>query len=112
MLGYTRIEARVGLRACANNISEAIAFIHDRREKLKKARQLSRAERRNKKSLVKTENSKWINPRLLHILSEMGFDKDLCALALQKTDNNITQSVRNDKIKNELEKFILLIKFF
>lgn len=93
-LGYSRVEARVGLRACANNISEAISFVHDRRQKLEDARKLARAERLNKKSLVKTQNSKWVNPRTLHILSEMGFDKDLCALALQKTDNDINQSVK------------------
>lgn len=93
-VGYTQTEARIGLRACANNISEAIAFVHARREKLDKARKLARAERKDKKSLVKTDNSKWVNPRTLHILSEMGFDKDLCALALQKTDNDINQSVK------------------
>lgn len=92
-MGYTRTEARVGLRACANNISEAITFVHNRRQKLEDARKLARAERRDKKSLVKTKNSKWVNPRTLHILSEMGFDKDICALALQKTDNDINQAV-------------------
>lgn len=94
-MGFTKTEARVGLRACANNISEAIAFVHDRRQKLESARKLARQERRSKKSLVKTENSKWVNPRTLHVLSEMGFDKDLCALALQKTDNDINQAVRD-----------------
>lgn len=69
----------------------------DRRQKLEKARKLGRAERRAKKSLVRTENSKWVNPRTLHVLSEMGFDKDLCALALQKTDNDINQSVSTHK---------------
>lgn len=75
---------------------------------MEKARKLARAERKDKKSLVKTQNSKWINPRTLHVLSEMGFDKDLCALALQKTDNDINQAVRikkqkqsNFKTKNE-----------
>lgn len=91
--GFTKIEARVGLRACANNVSEAISFVHDRRQQLEKARKLGRAQRRAKKSLVRTENSKWVNPRSLHVLAEMGFDKDLCALALQKTDNDLNQSV-------------------
>lgn len=81
------------MRACTNNISEAISFVHDRRQQLNKARKLGRAQRKAKNSLMKTENSKWVNPRTLHILSEMGFDKDLCALALQKTDNDINQSV-------------------
>lgn len=93
--GFTKTEARIGLRACANNISEAISFVHDRRKQLDKARKLGRAQRKAKNSLMKTENSNWVNPRTLHILTEMGFDKDLCALALQKTDNDISQSVGN-----------------
>lgn len=93
VIGFTRIEARTGLRSCANKISEAIAIIHDRRLQLEKARNLNRAQRKIKNSLVTTQNSKWVNPRILHSLSEMGFDKDLCALALQKTDNDINQAV-------------------
>lgn len=87
--------------------------MHDRRQQLKKARSVNRAQRKAKNSLVSTKNSKWVNPRTLHVLSEMGFDKDLCALALQKTDNDINRSVmiysqkkrfnRNSKIN----KFIL-----
>lgn len=65
----------------------------DRRERLKAARKKGKAENQIKNSLSKTDNSKWVNPRTLNILSEMGFDKNLCALALQKTDNDITQSV-------------------
>lgn len=91
--GFTKIEARIGLRACANNISEAISFVHDRRQQLEKARKLGKAQRKAKNSLVKTKNSTWVNPRTLHTLSEMGFDKDLCALALQKTDNDVNQAV-------------------
>lgn len=72
--------------------------MHDRREQLKEARKLGRDQRRAKNSLVKTQNSKWVNPRTLHVLSEMGFDKDLCALALQKTDNDINQSVNDHEI--------------
>lgn len=113
--GYTKTEARTGLRACANNIDEAISFVLDRRQKLDEARKLGRAERRAKNSLVKTQNSKWVNPRTLHILSEMGFDKDLCALALQKTDNDITRSVRISFISIipiNFCKLLIVISFF
>lgn len=85
--------------------------MHDRREQLKKARKLGREQRRAKNSLVKTENSKWVNPRTLHVLSEMGFDKDLCALALQKTDNDINQSV-NDYGINYTNYELVNLKFF
>lgn len=91
--GYSNTEARIGLRSCANNVDQAINFIHDRRERLQKARKQGKAERKVKNSLTKTTNAKWVNPRTLHTLSEMGFDQNLCALALQKTDNDINQAV-------------------
>lgn len=91
--GFTKTEARTGLRACANNISEAISFVHGRRQQLENARKLSRAQRKAKHSLLETDNINWVNPRTLHTLSEMGFDKDLCALALKKTDNDINKAV-------------------
>lgn len=75
-------------------MEEAIPFITDRREQLRKARAVARQERRTKNNLVKTSNSKWINPRSLHFLTEMGFDKDVCAIALQKSDNELNQAVR------------------
>lgn len=92
-LGYTDVEARIGLRSCANNIDQAIGFIHDRRNRLKNARKQGRAERKAKNSLAKTTNSNWINPRTLNTLVDMGFDNNLCALALQKTDNDINKAV-------------------
>lgn len=81
------------MRACANNISEAISFVHERREKLKNARKLGREQRNAKKSLKKTNCTQWVNPKNLHILTEMGFDKDLSAVALRQADNDINQSV-------------------
>lgn len=91
--GYSNIEARIGLRSCANNIDQAINYILDRRERVKAARKKGKAERRVNNSLSKTDNTKWVNPRTLNILTEMGFEKNVCALALQKTDNNIGQAV-------------------
>lgn len=91
--GYTDVEARIGLRSSANNVDQAIGFIHDRRDRLKNARQQGRAERKAKNSLTKTTNSNWVNPRTLRTLVEMGFDNNLCALALQKTDNDTNQAV-------------------
>lgn len=95
--GYTNIEARIGLRSCSNNIDQTISFIADRREQLKTARKKARAERRTKHAISKTKDDKWVNPRTLHTLCEMGFDKDISAIALQKTDNNIEQAVSRKK---------------
>lgn len=95
--GYTNIEARTGLRSCSNSIDQTISFIADRREQLKMARQKARAERRTKHAISKTKDDKWVNPRTLHTLCEMGFDKDISAIALQKTDNNLDEAVSRRK---------------
>lgn len=91
--GYTPIEARIGLRACSNDINQALTYILDRRERRKKARDVGKAERRANRSLVKTTDETWVNPRNLHILGEMGFEKDLCAFALRKCENDINKAV-------------------
>lgn len=81
------------MRACGNNIDQAITYILDRQQQRKKARKIGKAQRKVTSSLQQTKTEKWINPRNLHILSEMGFDKDICALALKKTDNDINRAV-------------------
>lgn len=91
--GYTDLEARIALRACSNNIDQALTFILDRRHNLRVARRRARAERRIKMSLTKTNNTAFANARSILSLSEKGFDKNLCALALQKTDNDLKQAV-------------------
>lgn len=91
--GYTAVEARIGLRACSNDINQALSYILDRRERRNKARKLGLAERIANRSLTKTKSDVWVNPRNLHILTEMGFEKDICAHALRKCDNDINQAV-------------------
>lgn len=81
------------MRACSNDINQALSYILDRRERRKKARELGAAERKANYSLARTKSDKWVNPRNLHILSEMGFEKDLCGHALRKCDNDINQAV-------------------
>lgn len=102
--GYTATEARIGLRSCANNIDQALTYIQERQRQRKDARKIGAAERKVNSSLVKTKIDKWINPRNLHILTEMGFDKDVCAIALQKTDNDINQAV------SEVVRFVKNVK--
>lgn len=36
----------------------------------------------------------WVNPRNLHVLSNMGYPKILCAAALRKSKNDVTEAVR------------------
>lgn len=91
--GFTNAEARVGLRATANNIERAIAFIEERRQQRKQARKVGAAQRKATSSLLTKKTDKWINPKNLHLLIEMGFEKNLCAIALRKTNNDINQAV-------------------
>lgn len=81
------------MRATANNIEQAISFIENRRKQRKEAREIGAAQRKVKSSLLTKENDKWINPKNLYSLVEMGFEKNLCALALKKADNDINQAV-------------------
>lgn len=104
--GYTATEARIGLRACLNNIDQALTYIQERQQQRRKARKLGAAQRKVNSSVVATKSDKWVNPRNLHILSEMGFDKNVCVIALQKSDNDINQAV-GDHMKWE-ERSILL----
>lgn len=93
--GYTKTEARIGLRACSNNIDRALTYIQDRQQQRKNARKIGAAQRKVNSSVVATKSDKWVNPRNLHILTEMGFDKNMCVIALQKTDNEMNRAVGN-----------------
>lgn len=87
------MEARIGLRACSNDIVQAISYIIERRDTRKKARKVGAQQNKTTKLLSKTTDEKWVNPRTLHILKEMGFDADLAACALKKCDNDLDQAV-------------------
>lgn len=91
--GFSNAEARIGLRATSNNIEQAISFIEDKRKQRKDARKIGAAQHKIKSSLFTMDNDKWINPKNLYSLVEMGFEKNLCALALKKSDNDINQAV-------------------
>lgn len=98
-IGFTDVEGRVSLRACEGNVSKAITFIIEKRNKRKLA-----AKRQNSEhsfhnligSLTKDnkDNNEWINPRSLNTLVEMGYEKEICALALKKCDNDIHKAVK------------------
>lgn len=90
-MGYTAVEARVGLRACSGIVESAITHILERRETRAAARKRGREE--NRLRVAKSRDERWVNPRSLHVLVEMGFDKDLCEVALRKADNDLPKTV-------------------
>lgn len=90
-MGYRVAEARVALRACGGSVEEAVGYVLRQREERAAARLKSRAEAR---LLVgKSRDKTWVNPRSLHALLEMGFEKQLCEVALRKTDNDLQRAV-------------------
>lgn len=87
-MGYSRSESITGLRSCFNSVEGAVNFILDRRQKLATSRQEG-AKERKVQSVLSMLGIKNANPRSVISLSGMGYSQELCALALQKCENDI-----------------------
>ncbi|KAH8409075.1 hypothetical protein KR009_006286 [Drosophila setifemur] len=97
-MGFELSESRLALRSCsgAGNVERAVQFIHERRQQLNDARTQSKAERSIQRRLTRSEPGRdcdWVNPRSICTLTEMGFERRLAALALQKTKNDVPKAV-------------------
>ncbi|XP_026838197.1 NEDD8 ultimate buster 1 isoform X1 [Drosophila erecta] len=97
-MGYEPSEARMALRSCneGNDIEHAIQFIHERRQQLKSARNKYKASEQAMERHLRRNNSKdwtWVNPRSVCSLHDMGYEKDLAVLALQRSNNDIPFAV-------------------
>lgn len=112
-MGYNLTESRVALRSCNNNVQNAINYIIQRRETLKEARKKAKEEKElNRYEMIilscveliliysvyrlvgiNSPDDGWINPNALASLVNMGFPKELSALALKKTDNDVDLAV-------------------
>lgn len=109
-MGYKKSEAIIGLRSTYNaSIDCAINFILDRREKLKKARKDGKKERYLGKCLESLGFD--VNPKDVTKLTEMGFTREMAAMALKKSNNDLTEAVnllqsQSEQLKSEMTKFI------
>lgn len=74
-------------------MNEAVLSLTERKTKKIEAHERNKSERSMERDLAKTSNKGYANIRSVLKLSEMGFDKDLCALALKKTDNDLDKAV-------------------
>ncbi|XP_061396692.1 NEDD8 ultimate buster 1 [Musca vetustissima] len=95
-MGYEPYEARLGLRACNGNLEQAINFIHDRKAKLREARQNSKEERKLNAKLAHENNGNgkdWVNPRSVCTLMEMGYARDVVVEALKRTKNDVPKAL-------------------
>lgn len=105
-MGYNANESIMALRNTFNTTVEAaVNFIVERRSKLKSARKIGRKERHIAKDLSSIGFD--VNPRSIVTLMEMGFNRELAALALQKTEGNLNESINllqnnSDQLRSEL----------
>lgn len=90
-MGYSQSEAITGLRSCYNSIDGAVNFILERRQKFIQSRKEGKAERTVEKFISNLGLT--ANPRSVIALSENGFPKELCALALQKCNGDLQQAL-------------------
>lgn len=105
-MGYGINEARIGLRAAENNVERAINNIMERRETRKEARKKAKEDR---ELLGRGFRSGTVNPNTVKKLMEMGFDKDLASVALDKSGNDIAQAInllqeKSEKLRQDLKK--------
>ncbi|CRL04040.1 CLUMA_CG017156, isoform A [Clunio marinus] len=108
-MGYSRIEAINGLRSSFNSIDGAVSFILDRRQKISNARNQGKKEK-NISTFLNTLGIS-VNPRSVLTLSEMGFSKELCAIALQKSNGDLSDAIsliqhNQEALKAELSTII------
>lgn len=99
-MGFEVSEARLALRSSSTgvvgggNVERAVQFIQERRQQLKNARQQSKAERSLHRRMSNgRDGNDWVNPRSVCTLTNMGYDRRLAALALQRSKNDIPQAV-------------------
>ncbi|KAH8344627.1 hypothetical protein KR067_001670 [Drosophila pandora] len=110
-MGFDLSESRLALRSCSGSrdVGRAVQFIQERRQQLKDARKQSKAERSMQRKYNRSngKDCDWVNPRSICTLTEMGFDRRLAKLALQRSKNDVPQAVsRGLGEKNNINKLL------
>ncbi|KAG5682950.1 hypothetical protein PVAND_012267 [Polypedilum vanderplanki] len=106
-MGYSKSEAMISLRSTYNTtIDSAVNFIIERRSKLKSARKSGKKERLIGEFLDNIGLK--ANPKKVCSLIEMGFTRELAALALQKSNDDLENAImllqtQQDQLKTELK---------
>lgn len=95
-MGFNQREARLGLRASAGNIDQAVQHIMQRKEEKKEISKKVKEERRKKnlqKSLGATANNNKVNVNSYEMLINMGFGRGASAEALRQANNDVSQAL-------------------
>lgn len=109
-MGYNANESIIALRNTYNtSIDSAINFILERRLKFKDARSTGKKEAAVVSALGSLGFD--VNPKSICQLTDMGFNRELSALALQKSKGDLTEAINllqnsSDELKNELSNVI------
>ncbi|XP_017786939.1 PREDICTED: NEDD8 ultimate buster 1-like [Nicrophorus vespilloides] len=97
-LGYTVPEARLGLRSTHGDVNLAANYINDNRNKRIDSRKKALTEKllkKERKQLGKCVDGKqYVNPLFVRMLINMGYSKQAAKVALQKTNNIISDSIQ------------------
>ncbi|XP_041374980.1 NEDD8 ultimate buster 1-like [Gigantopelta aegis] len=95
-MGFSEREARLGLRACRNNVQQAVEHIMNKRKEKAEIKKKSDEERESKRlsrKLGKTANGQWVNVSHYNALINMGFSKKAASASLKQTNNDINQAI-------------------
>lgn len=95
-MGFTQREARLGLRASAGNVDQAVQHIMQRKEEKKEISKKVKEERRKKnvqRSLGTTANNSKVNVDNYEMLINMGFGAGAAAEALRQANNDVSQAL-------------------
>ncbi|ESN92687.1 hypothetical protein HELRODRAFT_189570 [Helobdella robusta] len=95
-IGYSEQEARLALRFCKGNVSQAIEHIMTKKQERRKIEEQEKEEKYRKKMakvLGKTSSGQLVDASLYKNLTSMGFDKGATLQALKKHDNNFMLAI-------------------
>ncbi|XP_018565233.1 NEDD8 ultimate buster 1 isoform X2 [Anoplophora glabripennis] len=96
--GYSPAEATLGLRATKGDVNYAANYINETKEKRAERRKKAKAEeilKKERKKLGKcADGEQYVDPNFVKILVNMGFNKEAARIALQKTNNIISDSIQ------------------
>ena len=102
--GYTKIEARLALRATEGDITAAIRHAQQMREKKQLVAKEEKERLRKRRLYGKTQDGSWVNLGYVNSLVSMGMDERLSAEALRQSNNDIDLAV--EAIQNSPETLI------
>ena len=91
--GFTRMEARLALRATDCNITSAIRHAQQNREKKDKIAKEEKERTRKRRLFGKTQDGSWVNLGYVNTLVGMGMEERLSAEALRQSNNDIDMAI-------------------